>query len=151
MELWGDCAGIEVEDEWDRGSVVWTEAHKHVSVGSWLPAGELLTILQCLLENIGGATPDMVVLKLGVWPSSVCENVMGTEACGWIRHVVKERDCVVHCEGPKFGIGDFWPVYCSVEHTGTCNCHDGAYAAFSNAVVVMCPNSSEAANLSELF
>ena len=110
MELRGDSAGVQVEDEGNGRCVLRAQTDKHVAAGVWFPAGKLLSIVDCFVKNVGGAAPNVVVLELGMWPARTGEDIVRTETSGGVRHVVVELDGVGHSERPELGISNTWPV-----------------------------------------
>jgi hypothetical protein len=90
-------------------------------MGARLPAWDLLTISKFLVQDVDGTAPDVAVLKLGLWPTGLGEEVMWTEAVVDAGHMVPEERSVIDCKGPETWRGNIRPMDGAVKHHGSRN------------------------------
>ena len=62
--------------------MLWAETDEDLAFGTSFPTGQLLSIGDCFIKNIDGASPNMVVVKLGMGPASLREDVMWADTSG---------------------------------------------------------------------
>ena len=151
VKLWSNGSCVEVQDKWDTGGMIGTQANEDLTFGPGGPTWEFLSVGDLLVQDIHRASPYMMVVEFGMRPSGFGEDVVGTDACRGIRHVVVEKDGVIHCQRPEASVGDVGPMDGTVEHHCSCDAHYRLYTSLGASVVMMSSNSSEVGDLSKGF
>jgi hypothetical protein len=68
------------------------------------------SIRELFVENVDGAPPYMEVIEVLVGPASLGEDIVGTWASCWIRHVIPQVDGMLDDHGPQACVGNIRPV-----------------------------------------
>ena len=111
--------------------------------GSFLPS--------VIVEDIDGTSPNVEVLKLGVGPPSLGEDILGAQTRGLIGHLVVQQDGMLYGQGPEPCVGDVQPVDGRVEHHGPCDAHHSLDALLGYSVVMMGTNTCKLGDLSKVL
>ena len=126
-------------------------ANKDLSLGAGVPTWQLLSIRDGLVKDVNWTAPDMEVLKLGVGPACLREEVMGTQSGRFVGHLIVKEGSMLDSEGPEASVGNFRPVDCGMQHHRSCNRHHGLDALFGNTVVMVCSNTCQLGHLCEVL
>ena len=100
MVLRGAIAGRNVADDADSGRVLVGEAKESAKAGSWGPLGELASILQFGIENVGRAAKAFDTAKVLVVGLGACKDLEVRKVGGSIGCVVVDPRGVVKGKGP---------------------------------------------------
>ena len=68
---------------------------------------QLLSVRDGLVKDVNWTAPDMEVLKLGVGPVCLREEVVGTQSGRFIGHLIVKEGSMLDSEGPEVSVGNF--------------------------------------------
>ena len=147
MDKWSDGASGRVEDQWDRTGMHRRRAHVDSVLRARLPAGKFLAIRNSLVQSIDMASPNMEVMEMAIFPTSLCENISPRETSGRIGDMIVKETGILDSNGPERGISHVRPMNGGMEHHGIGNFHNCANAALCYTIVVVSTNPSKADDL----
>jgi hypothetical protein len=75
MELRGDVAGLQIEDQRDRTGVAIADTDVDTAFRTGLPSRDLLASRDSVIEDVDRTAPHMDVSKLGLFPAGSSEDV----------------------------------------------------------------------------
>ena len=88
----------------------WRMADVDKALGPWHPSRNLLSITKLGLKDIERTAPNMKVMKVLAWPSSLGEHLKWRETSVFSWDMIVEEHSVLDSHGPKRRVGLFRPM-----------------------------------------
>ena len=96
------------------------QTNKDTTARMWIPARDFLAILKCCVQNIGGAAPNMGMVKGRVIATRVGPNFTGCKAIMYPWGVVVKVQCIGLVKWPQNSVFFIRPTKGSIKNEDAC-------------------------------
>jgi hypothetical protein len=142
MKLRRDVAGVKVEDTADGQGVLTGDSKVEAASIMRFPFGNLVTVLEHRVQNVGWAAPDVGPLKMAVVAkASASKNLDRRKTSQLLRHIDPEIDGMIEGERPEIESSLSGPMDGLMKHHGPGPLGNGANGALSDSVLMMSANT----------